>query len=77
MRSSPATEPMRCGVGLPVEGVLVGETVEALGYAHQDADGGEQPDRTAGADHQQQRTGGDLDETADDELGADGRDAVR
>ncbi|GHD41214.1 hypothetical protein GCM10010317_011110 [Streptomyces mirabilis] len=59
------------GVGLPVEGVLVGEAVEALRDAHDDPDGAEQPDRTAGVRAQQRGTAGDLHQTAHDELAPD------
>ncbi len=58
------------GVGLPVEGVLVGEAVaDPLRDAHDDPDGAEQPDRAAGVRAQQRGTPGDLHQTAhDDEL---------
>lgn len=60
------------GVGLPVQGVLIGQAIETLRNAHEGADAGQQPDRAGGVHRQQRQTARDLDETADHELAADG-----
>ena len=71
MRSSPADDADALGVGLVVDGVLVGEVVQALRDAGHQGDHDEQPDRAARAEQEQQARDGDLTDRADDELAAD------